>query len=395
MQAEQLWHLLVPEDHDRDYHMYPRSFSVPLANDQTPSWKSSIAPHYASDTENINTNTSSSGSSAARGEFRVARSRARSLPHAPAGGGGRGQRGSDSGSNGGRLGVHGFLRLADLLHEKVVESVEDDDDDGTTGRGGGEGGGGRPCYIVGYDNDNDVAGVEDNDLGIGSAHGVGGGCGGDTGCDVGRRGGGHLYGDGFREECDDEEDSQQDSQQEEQCCFSGDESVSNTIFGETSNSSGDDTCGGARAGGEGGDAAATFSPRQRLRRCAWQQLVKAKRIARRIVGQAWFFQMSRGIAVLLTVLALVWTPRSQQGYDGCVAEGGKDCRTTDSVDFRREDLLRRLHGLVLLAFFAEMMAKVKCGFALVSMLVLVLVLVSVLGLAVMFFYQYYGSGMLR
>lgn len=139
-------------------------------------------------------------------------------------------------------------------------------------------------------------------------------------------------------------------------CFSGGEGVSN-IAGETTNTTGGGVVkgSGGSVGGEGGDAA-PFSPRQRLRRCARRVLGQARKVARSIVGRVWFGQVSKGIAVLLTLLALAWTPRSQQGYDGCLGRGG--CRMPDKVDYGREDLLRRLHGLVLLAFFTEMMAKV-------------------------------------
>ncbi|CAM9781465.1 unnamed protein product [Pylaiella littoralis] len=363
--AEKLWHLLLPAGHERD-NMYQRSSSAPVANDRTPSRKSSTAPRHASGIANTNTTSSSSsggggGSDVAGGAFR---------------GGGRG----GSGSSEDRVGVLAFLRLADLLHERVVETGEDDDDGdaggGNEGYGGATGRRGGGCYMAGYDDDNDV--VDSEDDGINVAHGAGRGC-GEIGCGGGRRmrrmrhralvRGRAPRGDGFREEEEDDEkedsqegsqeDSQEDSRDdEEQCCFWGDGGVWKSIAGETSDTNAKGSgSGGGSAGVRDGDVGAPFSASQRMRQCVLRALEKARKAARVIVGQAWFFQISRGIAVLLTMLALAWTPRSQQVYDGCVEEEREDC-TQDKLDFRREDLLRRLNGLVLLAFFAEMMIKV-------------------------------------
>lgn len=60
------------------------------------------------------------------------------------------------------------------------------------------------------------------------------------------------------------------------------------------------------------------------------------------------------IAVLLTLMALTWTPISQEWYNHC---RDRSNRPHSSV-CRGGDALRRIEGLLILAFLAEMTAKV-------------------------------------
>ncbi|CAM9168445.1 unnamed protein product [Ectocarpus sp. 12 AP-2014] len=262
----------------------------------------------------------------------MARARARSLPHGPSGGGrgdGNGGRGVRGGSDR-RLDVHAFLRLADLLHVKVVESGEDGD--------GVEGG--RTCFIAGYGDD-----------GFGSAHG------GQTWeRGEGARGAGSL-GDGEYSFREDEEELEGGGEQERQkvCLCPRDKRGNSDSTNNSERRSAD------REGCSGDGDSAAFCPQRRLKRLAHRMEERARAAARDMVGREWFSLMSKGIGVLLAMLAVTWTPRSQLRYDKCpLGEREEVCDKPheSQVDFLREDLFRRLEGLVLLAFSFEMAAKV-------------------------------------
>ncbi|CAN0026247.1 unnamed protein product [Ectocarpus fasciculatus] len=339
-QAEQLWHVLVPEDED-DFVHYSRSYSVPIENDRFGEDSTACANNSSDDGDvgRKNSRASSSGNShAAKDGFRMARARARSLPHGPSGGG-RSNSNSNSnrargirGGSGRRLDVHAFLRLADLLHVKVVESGED----GVDGMEGG-----RTCFIAGY-----------GDEGFGSAHE-----GKTRERGEGAQGMGSL-GDGrysFRED-EEELEGGGDQEHQETFCWCPRDKRGNS---DSSNNSERRS-----AGGEGctkDDESEAFWSQRRLKRLARRVEEQARAAARDMVGREWFSLMSKGIGVLLAMLALTWTPRSQLRYDKCpLGEGEEVCDTPheSQVDFRREDLFRRLEGLVLLAFSFEMAAKV-------------------------------------
>lgn len=334
MQAEQLWHVLVPEDED-DF-VYSRSYSVPIGNDRFGEDSTAQANNNSDDDDDVgkkNSRTTSSSTHAAKDGFRMARARARSLPHGPSGGGrsnGNGGRGMRGGSDR-RLDVHAFLRLADLLHVKVVESGEDGD--------GVEGG--RTCFIAGY-----------SDEGFGSAHG------GQTWERVEGARGSRSLGDGKYSFREDEEELEGGGEQERQkVCWCprdkrGNSDSTNDSEGRSAHSEG---CSGD------GDSAA-FCPQRRLKRLAHRMEEQARAAARDMVGREWFSLMSKGMGVLLAMLAVTWTPRSQLRYDKCpLGEGEEVCDKPheSEVDFLREDLFRRLEGLVLLAFSFEMAAKVS------------------------------------
>eukprot|EP00903_Cladosiphon_okamuranus_P010280 g9732.t2 len=401
-QAEQLWHVIVPEDaHGWLRSKYARSYSVPVAtNDASPSssppWQgpasvSTAAPvvsgSSSSDTATtiINGSSDHSVSNATGGAFEFARSRARSLPHGPVGnanGGGGGHSGSGSSarrggrwhrnggagkdSGGGRMDVRGFLRLADLLHQRVVDDGEGD------GGGGGEGRGRRGARPF-------LAGFDDEGVGPGpvvTARSSLAGPGGSNPVSEGRTSGG--VGGGFQEDEDEDEfevkgeTSGEEEDEEQPCCFSGEDGHGHghSAPPPMAPRGGTTSIGGGGGGGDvaasssgdgGGGGAIPLSRRKRLERCARRALGQATAIARVAVGRRWFAMLSRGIAVSFTMLTLVWTPLSQQRYDGC--PGQEDCvaekdMDEDEVDYWREDLMRRLEGLVLLAFAGEMAAKV-------------------------------------
>lgn len=333
MQAEQLWHVLVPEDED-DF-VYSRSYSVPIENDRF-GGDSTASANNNSDGDDVGKkNSRTSSSHAAMDGFRIARARARSLPHGPSGGGRSGSnsnraRGIRGGSDR-RLDVHRFLRLADLLHVKVVESGEDGD-----GMDGGQ-----VCFIAGY-----------GDEGLRSAHG-----GKTWERGEGAHGAGSL-GDGRYSFPEDEEEGEGGGEEERQ-------NVRWCPRDKRGNS--DSTNNSARRSAGGGgcsedDESAVFSPQRRLKRLAHRVEEQARAAARDMVGREWFSLMSKGVGVLMAILALTWTPRSQLRYDKCpLGEGEEVCDTPheSELDFRREDLFRRMEGLVLLAFSFEMAAKVS------------------------------------
>lgn len=381
-QAEQLWHVLVPEDQNDDINA--RSYSLPVttgSDHRTPAPPTAAGP-TAGETD---TSNGSSSSYAAREAYELARSRARSFPSGPLGPGGRTQRnGRMAGGGDHCLDLHGFLHLADMLHVKAVES-------GGKEEGGVGGSGGRgPCYLAGYD--------DEEDGGSGDAAGRDAERDGDAEWDgdaMGFRsfpgkwgrvrngpGGGGVparENEGLREETDEEEDDSDDGEQSggrqgglRFCCPPSDEEGGGTTAtaGEGSPGARGDVNGSASGGGLGGNASALLSNPRRLRvyRCASGVLQRARVAARIMVGRQWFCLASRGIAVLLAALALTWTPRSQQRYDDCPSPGEEGYRSgiacddgggsESLVDYRREDLLRRVEGGVLLAFLAEMAAKV-------------------------------------
>ncbi|CAM9588976.1 unnamed protein product [Ectocarpus sp. 4 AP-2014] len=337
-QAEQLWHVLVPEDQD-DF-VYSRSYSVPIGNDRFGERSTTPANNNSDDDNDIgkkNSRTISSSSSssrsthAAKDGFRMARARARSLPHGPSGGGrsnGNGGRGIRGGSDR-RLDVHAFLRLADLLHVKVVESGEDGD--------GVEGG--RTCFIAGY-----------GDEGFGSAHG------GQTWeRGEGVRGAGYL-GDGEYSFREDEEELEGGEQERQKLCWCPRDKRGNSDSTDNSERRSADSEGCSAEG----DSAA-FCPQRGLKRLAHRMEEQARAAARNMVGREWFSLMSKGIGVLLAMLAVTWTPQSQLRYDKCpLGEREEVCDKPheSEVAFLRQDLFRRLEGLVLLAFSFEMAAKV-------------------------------------
>ncbi|CAM9499373.1 unnamed protein product, partial [Hapterophycus canaliculatus] len=364
-QAEQLWHVLVPED--QDDHGSLRSYSLPVAADRAHDYRTSTAPRSAGRAAGEpNTNSAASGSSssyAARDAFELARSRARSFPSGPPGGaGGAAQRNRRMFGGNHRLDLHGFLHLADMLHVKAVESGDKDE-----GGGSGGGGGRGSCYLAGYEDEEDDGG-------------------GDGGGDA-ERDGDAL---GFWSEADDSDEGERSDggwrwQDELRFCLPpGDEEGGASAIaagGGRHGARGDvhgSTPGGGSGGGGGGEggaenAFALFShPRlQRVERCASGLLQRARAAARVVVGRQWFCLTSRIIAVLLAALALTWTPRSQELYDDCLSLGEEgyhgsgiacdDATGSDApesaVDYRREDLLRRMEGGVLLAFLAEMVTK--------------------------------------
>lgn len=234
------------------------------------------------------------------GDANTERHRAHSLPFS--GGGSRG-----------RVDVHGFLQLADLLHEKVAETEEEGvNSDGCGGTGG--------CVLAGCEG----------------------------ACFTPRRPGASA-----------------EVRRKVSCVWErADEKGGIESGGEDSDSSVRETDvpvapengGGERATGSVClGAAGTSDAGHRLRRFASYVLKEAKRTARKVVGRAWFTAVSQVISVLLTVAALTWTPSSQDHYDKCLGGGvGESGRTV----CRREFSMRRAEGLVLLAFLAEMATKV-------------------------------------
>lgn len=352
----------MPEDDSRrNGFVYSRSYSVPVENGaRKPSRGSSTrslspAPPAAGASTEKSSSSSNSGSgsssNASREPSRNARSRAQSLPHGPSEMR-RGHSSSSSSRSSCRLGVRGFLRLADLLHEKVVEAGEGDGD----GHDAGEEE--RVCYMAGFEDD-------DCDDGVGAgfspdlAHGalalaVPGGRGSasirESESDKDE---GHSSGDEYGDDEDEE------SASGGQCCYSGDEGARTGGTGDGTHAP--PSSNGVASGG------ASFSPWQRMERCASCVFSHARATSRRAVGRKWFSSLSKAIAVCLVLLALAWTPRAQQWYDdadgdgdGCVEGEHVECSTPDGdgMDYQREDLLRRLRGAVLLAFLGEMMVKV-------------------------------------
>lgn len=63
----------------------------------------------------------------------------------------------------------------------------------------------------------------------------------------------------------------------------------------------------------------------------------------------------QAITLLLMAISLAWTPIAEKGYDRCLR--GEE--RADSVVCWRHDALKRVEGLLLLAFLAEMAAKVQ------------------------------------
>ncbi|CBN80110.1 K+ transporter, Kef-type [Ectocarpus siliculosus] len=211
-----------------------------------------------------------------------------------------------------------------------------------SGEGGDGAEGGRTCFIAGY-----------GDELFGSAHGGQRWDGGE-----GTHGAGSL-GDGkysFREDEEDLEGGGGQEQERQKVCWCPRDKRGNSD--STNNSE------RRRADSEGcsgdGDSVA-FCPQRRLKRLAHRMEEQARAAARDMVGREWFSLMSKGIGVLLAMLAVTWTPRSQLRYDKCpLGEGEEVCNKPheSEVAFLREDLFRRLEGLVLLAFSFEMAAKV-------------------------------------
>lgn len=239
------------------------------------------------------------------GDPNTERHRARSLP-------------LSGGLSRGRVDVHGFLQLADLLHEKVAETEEEGvNSDGCGGTGG--------CVLAGCEG----------------------------ACFTPRPG------------------ASTEARRKVSCVWErADEKGGVESGGEDSDSSVRETDapvapengGGERATGSvymgaAGTSNTASDTGHRLRRFASYVLKEAKRTARKVVGRAWFTAVSQVISVLLTVAALTWTPTSQDHYDRCLGGGvGKSGRTV----CHREFSMRRAEGLVLLAFLAEMATKVTC-----------------------------------
>lgn len=374
-QAEQLWNVLIPEDDSRrNGFLYSRSYSVPIENDATkPSWGSStrsLSPAPAaganmieksSSNSNSNSGSGSSGSTsnAAREPSRIAiRSRAQSLPHGPSGV----RRGHSSSC---RLGVRGFLRLADLLHERVVEAGEGEGD----GHGHGGRGEERACYLAGFEDDE-----YDDGVGAGFSPGLAHGALGLSASQGGRGGASIRESESENESDQDEEHSDEDQGEDEesasggQCCYSGDEGARARPHarGAGNSAHAPPSSNGVASGGGRGSSGAPFSPWQRMERCASCVFGQARMMSRRAVGCEWFSTLSKAIAVCFFLLALAWTPLAQQRYDdadgdGCLEGGHGECNPPDGdevVDYQWEDLLRRLRGAVLLAFLGEMTVKV-------------------------------------
>ncbi|CAM9717141.1 unnamed protein product [Scytosiphon promiscuus] len=386
-QAEQLWHVLVPDDEDE--YGTSRSYSLPVAANRTDDYRTSKTPNLASppavDRNPTSNGIGSSSSYAARDAFQLARSRALSCPSGPPGGGGAAQWKRRMAGRDYRLDLHGFLHLADMLHVKAVESGGKDE--------GGDGGSGKGlCYLAGYDDEEDDGAVENggeterdgDELGFWSVSGKWGRpCTGGAvrGGGVPGRGAGGLREESYEGEGDSDEGEQSDEEWRRQedlqwCCLPGDEErgASAVAAGGRINGVRGDVNGSLSGGGEGGAQSPSFrfshSRRQKMQRCARGLLQRARVAARSAVGRQWFCLASRSIAVLLAVLALTWTPRSQQRYDDCLSpweEGYQSSVACDDgsgsdapesvVDYRREDLLRRMEGGVLFAFLAEMVTK--------------------------------------
>lgn len=213
----------------------------------------------------------------------------------------------------GRVDVHGFLQLADLLHQKVEESEE--------------------------------AGVK------------AGGCGGTEGCALaGCEGACFTLKIGVSAEVGRQVDCVWESADENGGLESGgedsDSASDSNVSGSPENGGGD---GERAAGSVCVGVAGTGGAEQRLRKYASCFLEVARRAARKVVGRTWFTAMSQVIAVLLTVAALTWTPKSQQRYDLCLKGGEGE---PNIATCRGQFALRRVEGVVLLAFLAEMTTKV-------------------------------------
>ena len=232
------------------------------------------------------------------GDARAERHRARSLPLS--GGGGRG-----------RVDVHGFLQLADLLHEKVAETEEEGIN--TDGCGGAE-----RCVLAGCEG----------------------------ACFTPRY--------GVSTEVEHKVDCVWERADENGGVASGGEDSDSVS--ETDAPTPPENDGGERAAGSACvNAAGTSDTRQRLRRFASCFLEEAKRGAKKVVGRAWFTVVSQVTSVLLTVVALQWTPTSQEQYDRCLGGGGGQ---PGRPVCRGEFALRRMEGVLLLAFLVEMTMKV-------------------------------------
>lgn len=329
-----MWHVLVPEDHGdsrgggggggcsdssggrgRGQVTYIRSVSAPLTineDDQGNGWAGGLSPSAAN-------------------EARAERPRASSLRQAPGG-----RRGGGGGS---RVDVHGFLRLADLLHEKVVEweeeeQEEEEEEEWNTGVGSGGGGGGgtRRCLLAGYEDTQWGAAWwsrervrqsrEQEDLGddgspVGSGHAA------TAGTD--------RFGSGAGPSDDRESRGN-----------GGDGETDSVVL---------DVAGVSTAVGDDGVG------RKWVTRGASRVLERARVAARAVVGRAWFVVVSQAVTVALVATALVWTPLSQDRYDRCLRRREEDA--LDAAVCRRESIFRQVEGLVLLGFLAEMTAKVR------------------------------------
>ena len=305
-QAEQLWHTLVLDDKEEQANAraYLRSHSVPLTNiDRL------VIDAAASTVAAAGCNRSSSDNSPRRkhavakpssvGDANSERHRAYSFPLL--GGGSRG-----------RVDVHGFLQLADLLHEKVTEMEEEGVN--CDGCGGTEG-----CVLAGCEG----------------------------ACFTPRKTASTEF--GRRVSCvwerADKKEGIESGEEDSDC------SVSDTDLPYTPENGG-----GERAAWSVCiNTVGMGDTRPRLRRLASRVLEEARGAARKAVGRAWFTAVSQVISVLLTVVALTWTPASQNHYDRCL--GGGEGKLRRAV-CHREYWLRQAEGLVLLAFLAEMATKV-------------------------------------
>lgn len=212
--------------------------------------------------------------------------------------------------------VHGFLQLADLLHEKVAET-EEEDGVNSDGCGGSEG----QCVLAGCEG----------------------------ACFTPRH--------GVRAKIGREVDCVWERADENGRIESGGEDSESSVSETDAIPDAPENCAGNRAPGGSVhvNAAGTSDARQRLRTFASWCLGEARRVARNVVGCAWFTAVSQAISVLLTVAALTWTPTSQAQYDRCLEGGGREL---GRAACRGEFALRRVEGVVLLAFLAEMTTKV-------------------------------------
>lgn len=201
-----------------------------------------------------------------------------------------------AGGEAGRVGVHDFLRLADLLHEKVAESEEGEG----SGGGGGEDGG----YLL-YDY---------GDTGSGFVSGLGP----PEGC----------VGAGWREntEANERENCIWELADDRAWSCSGEEDADG---GGKSGSGGDSVASEpdlgranvARVSGRqdiGGCDCALFG--QRLVRCGWWLLEEARKAAKIVVGRWWFARAPQVIKRFGQAVCLFW--RLLCGVDRTSKKGG-------------------------------------------------------------------------
>lgn len=134
VQAERLWEILVP---DEDEDTYIRSSSVPVkddgrrgSSDILPLGTASAVGRRRQHPAERGSNTTNSRAAAFGAHYR--------------------RKNGVGGIAAGRLDIHGFLKLVDLLHEKVVAEDGEIEDGNSSSRRLSAGG---CCSLAGYDND--------------------------------------------------------------------------------------------------------------------------------------------------------------------------------------------------------------------------------------------------